>query len=82
MNDNNISIKNDIFDLTEELFQQIEDNEISLDNETCYLIKESWINEFIYNENINSSKFPQFIYSFKDIISCIRNNQKFKFVNK
>ena len=82
MNENNISIKNDIFDLTEELFQQIEDNEITLDNENCYLIKESWINEFISNENINSSKFPQFIYSFKDIISCIRNNQKFKFVNK
>jgi hypothetical protein len=40
MNENNISIKNDFFEFTEELFQQIEETEISLDNETCYLIKE------------------------------------------
>ena len=82
MNENNISIKNDFFDFTQELFQQIDNTEISLHNETCYLIKESWINEFINNENMNDNKFPKFLYEFKDIIECIGNNEKFKFVNK
>ena len=82
MNENNISIKNDFFEFTEELFQQIEETEISLDNETCYLIKESWINKFINDKNKIDIKFPQFLYDFKDIISCIRDNQKFNFVKK
>ena len=82
MNENNISIKNDFFEFTEELFQQIEETEISLDNETCYLIKESWINKFINDKNKIGIKFPQFLYDFKDIISCIRDNQKFNFVKK
>ena len=82
MNENNISIKNDFFNFTEELFQQIEDTEISLNNEECYLIKESWINKFISDENIKPNKFPEFIYDFKDIISCVLNNQNFKIVNK
>ena len=68
MNENNISIKNDFFNFTEELFQQIEDTEISLNNEECYLIKESWINKFISDENIKPNKFPEFIYDFNDII--------------
>ena len=75
MNENNISIKNDFFEFTEELFQQIEETEISLDNEICYLIKESWINKFINDKNKIDIKFPQFLYDFKDIISCIRDNQ-------
>ena len=82
MNENNISIKNDFFEFTEELFQQIEETEISLDNEICYLIKESWINKFINDKNKIDIKFPQFLYDFKDIISCIRDNQKFNFVKK
>ena len=82
MNENNISIKNDFFEFTEELFQQIEETEISLDNETCYLIKESWIKKFINDKNKIDIKFPQFLYDFKDIISCIRDNQKFNFVKK
>ena len=82
MNENNISIKNDFFEFTEELFQQIEETEISLDNEICYLIKESWINKFINDKNKIDIKFPQFLYDFKDIISCIRENQKFNFVKK
>ena len=82
MNENNISIKNDFFEFTEELFQQIEETEISLDNESCYLIKESWINKFINDKNKIDIKFPQFLYDFKDIISCIRDNQKFNFVKK
>ena len=82
MNENNISIKNDFFEFTEELFQQIEETEISLDNEICYLIKESWIKKFINDKNKIDIKFPQFLYDFKDIISCIRDNQKFNFVKK
>ena len=82
MNENNISIKNDFFEFTEDIFQQIEETEISLDNETCYLIKESWINKFINDKNKIDIKFPQFLYDFKDIISCIRENQKFNFVKK
>ena len=82
MNENNISIKNDFFEFTEDIFQQIEETEISLDNETCYLIKESWINKFINDKNKIDIKFPQFLYDFKDIISCIRDNQKFNFVKK
>ena len=82
MNENNISIKNDFFEFTEELFQQIEETEISLDNEICYLINESWINKFINDKNNIDIKFPQFLYDFKDIISCIRDNQKFNFVKK
>ena len=82
MNENNISIKNDFFEFTEELFQQIEETEISLDNEICYLIKESWIKKFINDKNKIDIKFPQFLYDFKDIISCIRENQKFNFVKK
>ena len=82
MNENNISIKNDFFEFTEELFQQIEETEISLDNEICYLIKESWINKFINDKNKIDIKFPQFLYDFKDIISCIRDNQKFNIIKK
>ena len=82
MNENNISIKNDFFEFTEDIFQQIEETEISLDNEICYLIKESWINKFINDKNKIDIKFPQFLYDFKDIISCIRDNQKFNFVKK
>ena len=82
MNENNISIKNDFFEFTEELFQQIEETEISLDNEICYLINESWINKFINDKNNIDIKFPQFLYDFKDIISCIRDNQKFNIIKK
>ena len=82
MNENNISIKNDFFEFTEELFQQIEETEISLDNEICYLIKESWIKKFINDKNNIDIKFPQFLYDFKDIISCIRDNQKFNIIKK
>ena len=83
MNEKNInSIINDLNEFTENLLEQITDREISLENEACYLVKESWYNEFVENENINQINFPEFIYDFNDIISCIQNEQKFKFICK
>ena len=83
MNEKNInSIINDLNEFSENLLEQITDREISLENEACYLVKESWYNEFIENENINQINFPEFIYDFNDIISCIQNEQKFKFICK
>ena len=83
MNENNRNIlKNDLLDFNEDLLQKIEDTEVSLENEACYLIKESWYNKFIEIGNHESIKFPEFIYNFNDIISCLKNNKDFKFVNE
>ena len=83
MNEKNInSIINDLNEFSENLLEQITDREISLENKTCYLVKEIWYNEFVENENINQVNFPEFIYDFNDIISCIQNEQKFKFICK
>ena len=79
---NRIISKDDLMEFTEDLLQKIKDSEISLDNEACYLIKESWYNKYIENENYNSINFPEFIYDFNDIMSCIKENNNFKFINK
>ena len=79
---NRIISKGDLMEFTEDLLQKIKDSGIYLDNEACYLIKESWYNKYIENENYNSINFPEFIYDFNDIMSCIKENNNFKFINK
>ena len=79
---NRIISKDELIEFTEDLLQKIKDTKISLDNEACYLIKESWYNKYIENENYNSINFPEFIYDFNDIMSCIKENNNFKFINK
>ena len=59
-----ISIKNIFYDFKEKISKDINNNSISMDNEDCYLIEESWSNELVeclnrYHDYKNKNKIKK-----------------------
>ena len=90
-------IMNEYFSFKERLINKIKNKTISLNNEDCYLINESWNNKYeycykAYNKieeqnknfqfNIPFDENPEFINNFNTITYYIKNDKKFKLISK
>ena len=89
------SIKEEYYDFEDYLSDIIKDSKISLNNENCYLIEESWNKELLgCFEKCQKKKkisdyynflleyFPDFVYDFSSILNNLKENIKMKLVSR